>query len=304
MAPTKPAPGRRRKGVRPRVVPLLVFAPVATQEQRGELATFLRARRERVVRAELGLPPRRGGREHGASREEIAVFAGMSGTWYSWLEQARPMNPSRQVLDSLARVFALSPAEHAYVLELAGFAPSPALEAAEPAAVPEHLERLLDGMPSFPAFAVAADWRIIGWNRAYARLYPNIESVDDDHRNLLWLVFTDPYVREMLPDWDTDSRHFVAEFRAEAGPRLADRAYVDLVQSLLAASREFAAVWKDHEIQRFTSRIRRFHHRDVGDLLLEHHRLMPADHPGVHLVVYTPAPDEPTRERLARLLRG
>jgi Uma2 family endonuclease/transcriptional regulator with XRE-family HTH domain len=236
------------------------------------------------------------------SREEVAVLAAMSVTWYTWLEQARPMNPSRQVMDALARVLALTPAEHAYVLELTGYLPGPAPEPAPPADAPAHLQRLLDGMASFPAFAVAPDWRIAGWNRAYQCLYPGIATAPAATRNLLWLVFTDPYVREMLPDWAADSRHFVAEFRAEAGARLTDATYVELVQALLATSADFAAVWPDHEVQRFATRTRRFHHRQVGDLVFEHHRLVPSDSPGFHIVVYTPAPGHDTEARLETLL--
>ena len=64
---------------------------------------------------------------------------------------------------------------------------------------------------------------------------------------------------------ESDSRHFVAEFGADAGTRLADVAYVDLVGALQTASDAFATVWDDHEVQRFASRKWRFHHDEVGD---------------------------------------
>lgn len=264
-----------------------------TPEQRAELAAFLRARRQRVDRAAAGLPTGRGGRTAGASREEVAVLSGMSVTWYTWLEQARPINPSRQVLDAVARVLALSPAEHGYVLGLTGFAAAVA-PGAEPVAVaPAHLQRLLDGMPDFPAYAVAPDWTIVGWNAAYERLYPRVADVPAEERNLLRLVFTDPTIRALLGDWAADSRHFVAEFRAEAGPRLGEPAYRRLVAGLRADSAEFAAVWADHEVARFSSRERRFHHPELGETVYEHHRLIPSDSPGVHVVIYSPAPPAP-----------
>jgi transcriptional regulator with XRE-family HTH domain len=261
-----------------------------TPEQRSELAAFLRARRARLDRATTGLPAGRGGRASGASREEVAVLSGMSVTWYTWLEQARDINPSRQVLDALARVLGLSPAEHAYVLGLTGFAAAAPSDAEPIETVPAHLQRLLDGMPDFPAYAVAPDWTIVGWNAAYERLFPRIASVPPEERNLLRLVFTDPTIRTLLGDWAADSRHFVAEFRAEAGARLGEPAYLRLVRGLQEESREFAVVWADHEVARFASRERRFHHPDLGETRYEHHRLIPSDSPGVHVVIYSPAP--------------
>lgn len=258
-----------------------------TPEQRAELARFLRARRLQVDRAEVGLPNGRGGKAVGVSREEVAVMSGISVTWYTWLEQARAINPSRQVLDALAHVLGLSDPEHTYMLGLTGYAPNVSIDHAPEKVAPPHLQRLLDGMPDFPAYAVAPDWTIVGWNQAYEKLYPRIAVVSPEQRNLLRLVFTDPTIRKLLGDWATDSRHFVAEFRAEAGTRLGEPAYLKLVQDLRTESPEFAAMWADYEIERFASRERRFHHPEMGETLYEHHRLLPSDNPGLHVVIYS-----------------
>ena len=71
--------------------------------RRDELAAFLRARREALQPEEVGLPPGRARRTPGLRREEIALLAGVSVTWYTWLEQGRPINASVDVLDALAR---------------------------------------------------------------------------------------------------------------------------------------------------------------------------------------------------------
>ncbi len=108
-------------------------------------------------------------------------------------------------------------------------------------------------------------------------------------RNLLWLVFTDPSVQALLADWATDSRRFLGQFRADVGARLTDPEVVDLVARLEAASEHFRTGWASHDVDRFTSGERRFRHPEVGELLLEHHQLTPADAPGLQLVVYTAA---------------
>ncbi|MBP2413023.1 hypothetical protein JOF48_001822 [Arthrobacter stackebrandtii] len=269
------------------------------EERRRELAQFLRDRRAGLLRAEHGLPPI-GSRTMGLRREEVAAFAAVSVTWYTWLEQGRDINASRQVLESIGRVLRLTAAEQAYVLALGGHGAVPAGGPATIEDMPPHLQALLDAW-DFPAFAVAPDWNIAGWNSAYEGLYSHISEVDPDGRNLLWLVFTDPQLRQMLPDWDTTSRNFVAEFRAEAGLRLGSEAHTALVDRLAGASAEFASIWAERVVLNFSSRRRVFIHPQVGELVFEQHRLVPSDVPDLHFVLYVPTAGTPTRERLAEL---
>lgn len=272
------------------------------ENRRRELGGFLRARRGSLVRADFELPPVGRSRLTGLRREEIAYRAGLSVTWYTWLEQGRDIHPSRQVLDSIARNMRLSTAEHNYLLSLAGYAPVPGADLASAADAPPHIQRLLDEQNPAPAFAVSPSWDIAGWNTAYEALYPNVATLAPQDRNLLRAIFTDPSVRDLLPDWATTSRSFVAEYRAEAGPLLGHPAHVALVSRLLEASPEFADAWQQHEIRRFSSRRRVFRHREVGLLTFEHHRLIPADVPDVHVVIYLPAPETGTREKMSALL--
>src|SRR5215469_15043697 len=72
-------------------------------ERRTELAAFLRSRRERIRPEDVGLPPGHRRRTSGLRREEVAQLAGVGVTWYTWLEQGRPINASTQVLDAIAR---------------------------------------------------------------------------------------------------------------------------------------------------------------------------------------------------------
>jgi transcriptional regulator with XRE-family HTH domain len=254
---------------------------------RRELADFLASRRRQLAPAAVGLPAGTNRRTPGLRREEVALLAGVSHTWYTWLEQGRDIRPSRQVVDALARTLQLSAAEREYVLRLSGNDPVTTVEALD--AMPEHLQGLMDALGSSPAYAITSSWSIVGWNRAYERLYPGVAELAPGDRNLLWVVFTDPAVRELLGDWDADSRRFLTQFRAEVGPRLADPAVVDLVTRLQAASPAFREGWASHDVDRFTSTERRFEHPAVGSLVLEHHQLTPADAPGLQLVVYTAA---------------
>lgn len=270
-------------------------------ERRRELGAFLRKRREELIRSDFELPPVGRTRVTGLRREEVAYRSGLSVTWYTWLEQGREINPSRQVLDSIARNMRLSTAEHDYVLSLAGYAPDQSRELT-PVTVPSHIQRLLDAQGTSPAFAVSPDWTVAGWNHAYETLYPNISTVAAPDRNLLRLIFTDPYVRRMLPDWEVTSGHFLAEYRAEAGPSLGHPAHVALVSRLLDESPEFKRAWEEHRVERFASRQRHFHHPHVGDLVFEQHRLTPSDLPDLHVIVYLPSQEAETPEKMRRLL--
>lgn len=238
-----------------------------------------------MSRAAVGLPPTSRRSDTGLSREEIATLAGVSGTWYTWLEQGRDINVSRQVLVAVARVLDLTAAETDFVIALAEREETPVGD--EPADMPEHLQHLLDTF-DFPAFALATDWSIAGWNAAYAWLYPRIATLEVADRNLLWLVYTDAGLRELLPDWQQDSRRFLAEFRAESGVRLGAPRHKALVDRLRETSPDFRAQWAELEVERFASRRRTFRHADGGLLTFEHHRLVPSEAPDLHVVLYVP----------------
>lgn len=234
----------------------------------------------------------------------MAVLSGVSVTWYTWLEQGRDIQPSRQVLSALARSLGLSAAEHAYVLSLVGYSPPETAPEPQTPAAPADVQRLLDSLRGSPAFAITRHWSIVGWNAAYAALYTNIAAVPASDRNLLWLVFTDPSVRQLLPDWDLDSRRFLAEFRAEVGPHLGEPAVTAVVDHLHATSEAFRTGWSSHDIEGFSSRERVFRHPLGFDLRLEQHRLTPADHPELRVVIYTSVDDGHTPAALRELTPG
>jgi hypothetical protein len=92
----------------------------------------------------------------------------------------------------------------------------------------------------------------------------------------------------MLPDWDQESRRFLAEFRAESGVRIGSDRHRALIARLLSASEDFRIQWAEHAVERFTSRRRVFQHPDDGRLEFEHHSLVPSDAPGLSVVMYVP----------------
>src|SRR5262247_3368565 len=91
-----------------------------SSEQPRELGEFVRAHRERLTPAAIGLPAGSRRRTPGLRREEVAQLCGLSATWYSWIEQGRDVSVSPTALARLAAALRLGRAERAYLFELAG----------------------------------------------------------------------------------------------------------------------------------------------------------------------------------------
>ncbi|MFM2077821.1 MAG: hypothetical protein RJA49_1711 [Actinomycetota bacterium] len=265
--------------------------------RRDDLAEFLRARRDALTPADVGLPEGRGRRTKGLRREEVALLAGVSVTWYTWLEQGRPINASVDVLDALARTLRLSEAEHQHLLTLAH--PSTSDRAPLPEHAPDALERLIASMDPAPAYVLGPRWEFLAWNTAQSRLYPMIDHLDGDDCNLLWVMFAEPTARDLVADWPDQSRRILAEFRAGTVELRGDAKVQRLVGRLQAASAEFAAWWPQLDVAQFETRVRRYHHPRAGDLAFEYQQLTPSEWPGLKVVCQLPLPGDDSAERLA-----
>ena len=78
--------------------------------ERKALGAFLSSRRGRLQPADLGISTGQR-RTPGMRREEVALLAGISVSWYAWLEQGRDISVSAATLGRLSRVLRLDPAE-------------------------------------------------------------------------------------------------------------------------------------------------------------------------------------------------
>ncbi|MGW9170519.1 helix-turn-helix transcriptional regulator [Streptomyces decoyicus] len=266
---------------------------MADPQRRRTLAEFLRSRRERLTPQEAGIlaGPRR--RTPGLRREEVAQLSGVSVTWYTWLEQARDITVSRQVLTSLARALMLSSVECRHLFALAG---EPLPERPPGPGPGPALQRLVDALEPNPAYLLDANWDLVGWNRAEAGLIGDPGQLEPAERNLLWLVFTDPAMRTLLADWSGQAQDLVAQFRADARQRSGDPRYEQLTGGLREASEEFRGWWAAHDIADFGSSRRTFRHPRVGVLTFDYVKLAALDAPGIKLFACMPADAATTRK--------
>ncbi|MDC7337791.1 helix-turn-helix transcriptional regulator [Streptomyces lydicus] len=272
---------------------------MADQQRRRCLAEFLRSRRERLTPEEAGIlaGPRR--RTPGLRREEVAQLSGVSVTWYTWLEQARDITVSRQVLTSLARALMLSSIERRHLFALAGV---PLPEQPPGRGPGPALQRLVDALEPHPAYLLDANWDLVGWNRAEAGLIGDPGQLEPAERNLLWLVFMDPAMRTLMVDWEGQAQNLVAQFRADARARFGDPRFERLTGGLREASAEFRGWWEAHDIADFGSNRRQFRHPWVGRLTFDYVKLAAMDAPGVKLFACMPA-DAETSGKLPALQR-
>lgn len=269
---------------------------MGTGDHRQELAEFLRARREATRPDQVGLPVGRGRRTPGLRREEVALLAGVSVTWYTWLEQGRRINASHDVLLAIGRALLLDNAGQTHLLALTD--PGTAIVEA-PTEAPSALVRLLDALMPAPAYVLGPHWEFVAWNDAQERLYPRLAELDGRRRNLLWVLFADDATRELIIDWDIHARQALAEFRSATSAVRHDLAMVELVDLLCTESETFAAWWPEYDVSGFETRLRRFDHPSAGELTFEYQQLSPAEWPNLRVVAQLPVPGDDSAERLA-----
>ncbi|MFA1550206.1 helix-turn-helix transcriptional regulator [Actinomadura chokoriensis] len=267
--------------------------------RRTELAAFLRSRRERITPEDVGMPPGPRRRTPGLRREEVAQLAGVGVTWYTWLEQGRPINASTQVLDAVARTLRLDGAEREHLYRLADVPGATADD--EVRGLPEDLQAVLDALVPMPASVVNARSDILAWNAAYAAIFPVVQNVRPCERNSMWMAFTLPPCCNPVTNLAETAPGLVANFRHRYSRHLDEPGWKDLVRRLQAVSPEFARLWASHDVALPGSSTKVFRPHAAGEIRTRTMNLDVSASPGARLITYTPT-DEESRERIAWLL--
>src|SRR6266700_7303721 len=135
-------------------------------DRHHELAAFLRSRRARVSPEKVGLPGGTRRRTPGLRRAEVALLAGVSPEWYTWLEQERDIHVSVQVLESLASVLQLDANERVHLFVLALREP-PSVETFSPTTISPTFQQFLNQLGTIPACVVDARLNVVAWNAAF-----------------------------------------------------------------------------------------------------------------------------------------
>ncbi len=246
--------------------------------RRRELGSFLRARRERTSPADVGLPgsPRR--RTPGLRREELATLAGISTTWYTFLEQGRDVQPSRQVLTAIADP------ERAHLVMIAADDGLPVEEIEFLAPEVADVPKLVD--PN-PAYVTGSSCDLLAWNDAAVELFPG--AADDPNPNLARWMFTHPIAREVLPDWPEVAQGVLARLRSNAGKHPDSARFQRLEHELRTASSEADAWWPRYDIATSRGGAKRVRTRSGAERLITYASFHVSDQPEQILTIYRPA---------------
>jgi transcriptional regulator with XRE-family HTH domain len=257
------------------------------------LGDYLRARREQVQPADVGIRSIGVRRVPGLRREEVAMLAGISSDYYLRLEQGRDRNPSAQVLEALAGVLRLDADARSYLLGLA----QPARPRSRSEQVSESIVELINGWPNNPAYVQNKYTDVLAVNTLCAALSPNYRV----GVNLLTAVLLDPRERDLRRDWDDLSEEGVAVLRSELGPNVDDPRLKELVGDLSVRSERFRQLWARHEVRPRRGRLSQLTHPEVGELELRSDKLTIGGTDNVTLVVFHAVPGSRDEESLALL---
>lgn len=254
-----------------------------SEQRRRELADFLRTRREKLKPEQLGITQVSRRRTPGLRREEVAEIAGVGTTWYTWLEQARDIQPSAEVLKRLATALMMNPAETRHLFTLAGrSAPTDIEELRETPS--ENLLRLLNAFP-LPGLLLGSRWDVIAINTEAQKTFKALPALAENRGNWLHFYFTE-LDRSKILNWETNARKMISDFRLSVSDSLDQPWVSEIVEELRSKSPEFATFWRDHDVTEAGATLVELQ-TDDGIVKYERAMLRAAEDPRLRLVLYT-----------------
>ncbi|PRH79955.1 XRE family transcriptional regulator [Streptomyces solincola] len=268
----------------------------------AELGAFLRAHRELLKPADVGLVPTARRRTPGLRREEVASLSGVGLAWYTWLEQGR-VTASRQVLEAVARALRLDAAGLRHALRLAGYHESPAGGDGRRTALAAAVRPVLDSWPASPAVLVDRHFDLLAWNAPWTALWGDPDTVPAERRNLMWLMAADPRLRRVLHDWEPLAMNVFQHFRAQAGPALADPRTSEVYRHLGEDVPELSHWWGCHSVAELTARTVTVEPDEGQRISLALSSFHPVDDPTALVLLFTPA-GASDRTAMTRLAEG
>lgn len=271
------------------------------------LGATLRAWRNRLTPAAVGLPTGRARRAPGLRREELADLAGISFDYVVRLEQGRFSTPSPQVVAALARALQLSRAERDHLYRLARLV-APAEEAVSDH-IPPGLSRVLPRLGDAAVAVFAADWQLVWWNRGWAALLGDPSSTPPALRNFARDTFPVEGDHPRLAHWpvtslagDAVEAAIVSDLRRASGRFPHDSRLAGLIRLLLEGNARFAQLWASGVVGTHREDHKIVAHPAVGDIAVDCDVLTCGeDEQKIVILTTAPGTDDDSKLRLALL---
>lgn len=260
----------------------------SVEPQRELLVQFLKDRRARIKPADLGLPDAARRRTPGLRREDVAAIAGVSVTWYTWLEQGRDIRVSEQVLERIAAALRLDADERDYLFMLTQHrlpAPFPGEETCYK--VSDTLKRMIDALGT-PAIVTNERWDVLYWNAIAAAVIRDYSQIDAAERNLLKILFIGETDRLSQDDFEAMAHRVVPKFRVDFSQSANPEAFEKLLDELCQNSSEFAQLWDSPDLATRSVGVHGVDHDTHGNLQFEHSSYVPEGSPHLRVIVYAP----------------
>ncbi|MDU4695269.1 MAG: helix-turn-helix transcriptional regulator [Paenibacillus sp.] len=267
------------------------------------LSEFLKTQRAKLHPHTVGLPAGARRRTPGLRREEVAQLAGVSTTWYTWLEQGRDIKVSASVLDAIAGALRLNADERKYLFDLAsdsGFHPD-WVEEKEPVINPS-LHKILQELKYCPTIISDRHCHIVGWNPAAAQVFVDFEQIPEGERNLISLLFAKKELRSLAVNWPDFVRGFLAIFRAYYGQYVADPWYSQFIERMSRHYPDFQELWNQSEVSAAPEVMIEFRHAKAGKMLFNLTSLQVQGDADLRCSIYTPIGGTATESKLKKLL--
>jgi transcriptional regulator with XRE-family HTH domain len=261
--------------------------PQATKEElkRKELAAFLRSRRERVKTIPKAFTSLSRRRTPGLRREEVAELAAVGTAWYTWLEQARDIQPSAEVLERIGKALALTPSEMRHLFCLAG-KPSNSDRSPKWSTIPKTLVDLLDQAIQAPALVLNAEMESLYWNSNFSDSIVDLDSIPEDQRNWFHFIFCNKDFKSRIENWETHAQDIIGIFRAAAVNHVGSPWFTALLNRIKEENKKFSDWWDRYDVHDRRIFFFNLKHPLKGHLPFEVSFLIPTDAPELRVVVF------------------
>jgi transcriptional regulator with XRE-family HTH domain len=274
-----------------------MMVPMSGNARRVQLSEFLKSRRARLAPSAVGLPELGRRRTPGLRREDVAALAGLSATWYTWLEQGRDVRASDRVLESLSRTLRLSVEERDYLFSLAQHRPAP-LQPMRSFEIPATVKRTLEAL-HMPALVITPRWDVVYWNAMVAATFRDYATLEPDQRNLIKILLTNPLFQENAEDFEAMATRILAKLRVDYSQAGGDPEFDALIRELNDISPTFRRLWPSPEITGRSEGVHILRHPKLGGLTFEHTSYVVEGAPALRVVLFAPH-DRDSAVKLAR----